>query len=374
MDILIQYSNWIWIAVWFAILFVGAKFCKFKEWNEDAMSFSQTKAILGFCAFGIVLHHCAEHRSAFWLPQYYIKPGLEKFILIGHLLVAIFLFFSGFGMYKSAKNNKASFDKYFFKRYVPILIPFFLTFAGFVALAKKYNVRQKDILQWHPYAWYIYCILVLYLVFMLGFRFIKKDWFGILIVALGTIGWNYWCMRTGRGTWWYNTSHMFLIGILVSKFEKGFTWLFKKLHAVWVILFIIITWLGYQIGYNMWGIVEMNHLQMTEAQINNWSLAGQCISSISVAFLAMAVSLKVKIGNPVNKFLGTITLELYLVHGLFVEIFGPYIILERAMSKTPIRNIFVYVIVVFAVSVPLAWLVSLGNKHIKNLLTKPKAS
>ena len=94
MDILIQYSNWIWIAVWFAILFVGAKFCKFKEWNEDAMSFSQTKAILGFCAFGIVLHHCAEHRSAFWLPQYYIKPGLEKFILIGHLLVAIFLFFS----------------------------------------------------------------------------------------------------------------------------------------------------------------------------------------------------------------------------------------------------------------------------------------
>ena len=85
-------------------------------------------------------------------------------------------------------------------------------------------------------------------------------------------------------------------------------------------------------------------------------------------------NLKVKIGNPVNKFLGTITLELYLVHGLFVEIFGPYIILERAMSKTPIRNIFVYVIVVFAVSVPLAWLVSLGNKRIKNLLTKPKAS
>ena len=65
MDILIQYSNWIWIAVWFAILFVGAKFCKFKEWNEEAMSFSQTKAVLGFCAFGIVLQILTAQMTAF---------------------------------------------------------------------------------------------------------------------------------------------------------------------------------------------------------------------------------------------------------------------------------------------------------------------
>ena len=124
----------------------------------------------------------------------------------------------------------------------------------------------------------------------------------------------------------------------------------------------------------MWGIVEMNHLQMTPEQIDNWSLAGQCISSISVAFLMLVISMKVKIGNPVNRFLGTITLELYMIHGLFVEIFGPYIMVERVLSRHQIKNIFLYVIVVLAVSIPLAYLLSLGNKALKKLLTKPKAS
>ena len=374
MDFLIKYSNLIWLIIWFAVLLVGAKVCGLKKWNEDAMSFNQTKAILGFCAFGIVLHHCAEHRSAFWLPQYYIRPGLEKYILIGHLLVAIFLFYSGYGMYKSAKNNVHSFDKYFAKRYIPILIPFAVTYAAFLILAKIYTVHQKDILDRHPYAWYVYFILVLYLAFWLGFRFIKKDWFGILVVALGSIAWSYWCMRTGRGTWWYNTSQMFLVGILVAKFEKGFVWLFKKLYVLWLILFAVVTYLGYQVGYNMWGIVQNYNLQMNEVQVANWQIFGQLISSLSVALLAMTVSLKVRIGNPVNRFLGTITLELYLIHGLFVEIFGPYIIVERAMSKTAIKNNFLYVIVVFAVSVPLAYLMGLLDKRIKNMLTKPKNS
>ena len=151
-------------------------------------------------------------------------------------------------------------------------------------------------------------------------------------------------------------------------------WLFKKVHAVWVILFAFVTYMGYQVSYNMWGIVEMNHLQMTPEQIDNWSLAGQCISSISVAFLMLVISMKVKIGNPVNRFLGTITLELYMIHGLFVEIFGPYIMVERVLSRHQIKNIFLYVIVVLAVSIPLAYLLSLGNKALKKLLTKPKAS
>ncbi len=374
MDTLIHYSNLIWAVIWLTILFAGAKVCKLKEWNEDAMSFAQTKAILGFCTFGIVLHHCAEHTSAFWLMQHLQKPGLEAYILIGHLLVAIFLFFSGFGMYKSAKNNKDSFRRYFAKRYLPILISFFVSLGGFIILMKTHRIRERDVLMWHPYAWYIYCIIVLYFAFWLGFRFIKKDWFGILIVALGTGAWIWWCVKTERGTWWYNTAHMFLIGILVSKFEKQVMWLFKKVHAVWVILFAFVTYMGYQVSYNMWGIVEMNHLQMTPEQIDNWSLAGQCISSISVAFLMLVISMKVKIGNPVNRFLGTITLELYMIHGLFVEIFGPYIMVERVLSRHQIKNIFLYVIVVLAVSIPLAYLLSLGNKALKKLLTKPKAS
>ena len=48
MDTLIHYSNLIWAVIWLTILFAGAKVCKLKEWNEDAMSFAQTKAISAF--------------------------------------------------------------------------------------------------------------------------------------------------------------------------------------------------------------------------------------------------------------------------------------------------------------------------------------
>lgn len=52
MNLLVKYSSLIWLVIWFAVLFGGANVYRLKSWNEDAMSFGHTKAILGFCALG----------------------------------------------------------------------------------------------------------------------------------------------------------------------------------------------------------------------------------------------------------------------------------------------------------------------------------
>ena len=79
--------------------------------------------------------------------------------------------------------------------------------------------------------------------------------------------------------------------------------------------------------------------------------------------------MKLKIGNRFLEFMGTITLEFYLIHGLFLELFA-YRFCDIVPSITRIENVAVLIIVVFALSVPAA--VGLKKLHgwLQKLLTK----
>jgi peptidoglycan/LPS O-acetylase OafA/YrhL len=63
--------------------------------------------------------------------------------------------------------------------------------------------------------------------------------------------------------------------------------------------------------------------------------------------------MKVKIGNKFLAFMGTITLEFYLIHGLFVELFG-WQFDGGVPSPHHIKYVIVYVLVVYALGVPSA--------------------
>ena len=73
-----------------------------------------------------------------------------------------------------------------------------------------------------------------------------------------------------------------------------------------------------------------------------------CIAYTAVNFLFL---LKVRLGNRLLTLLGSVTLELYLMHGMFVEMFG-YDFLEEVPSIRYIRNVPLYIVVVFACSIP----------------------
>ena len=93
-------------------LFWGVKFIKKKSWNEELMSFDHTKCFLGFCAVIVVLHHCSQWTCAPWLPQNFIRPGLDIFVTAGYPMVGMFFFFSGFGLYKSSKTKPDFFNNF----------------------------------------------------------------------------------------------------------------------------------------------------------------------------------------------------------------------------------------------------------------------
>ena len=83
----------------------GSRLSKKGEWNEGAFSLEQMKAVQGFTAICIMLHHIGQHTCASWLDPALITPGLEIFVPFGFYMVGIFMFCSGYGLFVSYKTK-----------------------------------------------------------------------------------------------------------------------------------------------------------------------------------------------------------------------------------------------------------------------------
>ena len=98
--VLLYYPILIFILLW------GMKISKKDEFHDGFLSLSQTKSLQGFAAIGIVFHHIGQNTCAPWLAPEQTIHGLEPFVPIGYLLVAIFFFCSGYGLMKSFNTKE----------------------------------------------------------------------------------------------------------------------------------------------------------------------------------------------------------------------------------------------------------------------------
>ena len=180
-------------------------------------------------------------------------------------------------------------------------------------------------------AWYIIAIVYLYLVFFLAFRRCKKDSTAIALVTFFTLAYtvlgaiidhNDWWFT---GEWWYNSIILFPLGMIFAKHEKRVIAFLKKGYWFWLILsfaavigffrladFLVNSAWGY---YGEWGDpLKVPHRLGCAA--SQWLT---CIAYVAFWFLLL---LKVRIGNKLWTLLGAFTLEFYMMHGIFVEMFG----------------------------------------------------
>ena len=84
-------------------------------------------------------------------------------------------------------------------------------------------------------------------------------------------------------------------------------------------------------------------------------LLSQQAASLAFAAVCLLPGLKLRIGNAFLRFMGSLTLEFYLIHGLYVELFD-HSFDGGVRSPFPIRNVALYTAVVFILSVPSALL------------------
>ena len=369
-----------------AVLCFGARLCPRGEWNEEYTSREQTKILTGIMALGVAFHHLAQKTCAPWISAARIH-GLDFFLDLGYLFVSVFLFCSGLGLYRSLHSKPGYLKGFFRRRILPVVIAFYLSEFIYTAVRLLMGQRMKaaDILWYlsglhmsNTYSWYVIVIPFFYLAFWAAFRFCRREGAAIALVFVFTLAYtvlgalidhqDVWWMR---GEWWYNSIILFPMGLLFGRFEKPVTRFFRKGYWVWllltfagvILLFMQSEWLNNHVWgyYGEYGDrLKVPHRLMSAG--GQWLV---CLAFVTFCFLLM---MKVKLGNKALAWFGAMSLEFYLMHGLFVELFG-YSFLDAAISITRIKNVPLYVLTVLACSVPAALGFHLLCKKIYGLLT-----
>ena len=378
---------------WFTLgllLFFGAKYAGKGKWNEEYTSLGQTKVLLGIMTLGVALHHLSQKSCAPWHAPNVIVHGLDFFVDMGFLFVSVFLFCSGLGLYKSFRNKPDYLKGFCRRRILPIVIAFYLSeiLHTVLRLAMGEKMDFTTVLWYlsglhmaNTNAWYVIVIPFFYLAFWAAFRFCRREGFAILWVFLFTLGYTVvgalidhqddWWMR---GEWWYNSILLFPLGLLFGKFEEKITRVAKKGYWFWLLLsfaaIVLLTlqsdWLiGYRWGYygEYGDPLKVQHRLMSAGA--QWAV---CIAFVSFWFLLM---MKVKLGNKALAWLGAVSLDFYLIHGIFVELFG-YNFMDISRKSIYIKNPALHTLAALACTVPAVLLFRWIRLKITGLTQKKK--
>nr|MBQ8253045.1 acyltransferase family protein [Lachnospiraceae bacterium] len=318
-------------------------------WQKEPLGLKQSKALLGFFAVLIVMHHLVQTIGA---ENASIFKVLENF---GVCFVGAFFFYSGYGLMKSTVKKEGYLKGFFKKRFPTILIPFYLCTFIFlivdVCMGKRYSIGEWAgyLTGWilrNTHMWYIVEIAFIYLAFYICMRCIKNRKLATVCIfafltAL-TVGslllchGNYWF----QGEWWYNSTLLFFFGILIAQNEEKVLDFFKK-HYIAMLVFCVA---GFGVFTYTNGYMLANHGYWTESATSAGyadkflTLGPQLTMTFFFVLLLILISLKCRFENRALDFLGKISLELYLIHNLFIMHFdelsgiGIYIVCVLACS------------------------------------------
>jgi ABC-type multidrug transport system fused ATPase/permease subunit len=368
------------------LLFWGAKFFGNSKWNDGAFSLKQMKAIQGYISVCIMCHHISQKTCASWLSaDKFVADGLNLFVNIGFYFVAIFLFCSGYGLYYSF-HKKANYlsNGYFRRRVLPVVLSYYTT--GWIFLVARFLMREDiDVKKFfiyffglklsNPHAWFVVVLPFLYLFFYLSFRFVKRDGMAIttlffmvfLYLLFGTsLDHNDWLVR---GEWWYNSISAFPIGVLFAKYQKKVVDHFKK-HNILYYIYMVVLFVGMFATYKLSAYTKTIFTYYGENDdkgynmLRRWPcLITEIIACMTFVFFFFFLGMKIQFGNRFLNFMGTITLEFYLIHGLFLEPFA-----HTFADATPpiyhVQSVPLLMLIVFIPAIPSAVLLQKLHKFI----------
>lgn len=347
------------------LLLAGSKFFGKNKWNDEFLSLSQTKALQGFFAVCIIFHHLSQKTCAPWIKPSYIVHGLDLFLYIGYLFVAVFFFCSGYGLVKSFKSKENYLNGFLGKHIMPLVIA--LGFSAFIFITARSWMRTGfpsffsigEPQQFNPNAWFPVTLIIFYIGFYFSFKYSKSTLKAILFTCGVVVLYSLYCDFMLFGTWWYNSVSGFILGLFVAEYEKPLIEKVKKHYVLSLIASIVIT-----VAFYILSVYDHNRIHRLVI------LFSQLISSASFVVTVMLIGMKVKIGNKVLKFLGGFTLELYLVHNLFIEMFGYCFLREGIDPFYYISNPFLNALAVIACAVPSGWLLHFLNNVIRKFFRK----
>lgn len=330
------------IALLGAILIGGAR----RRPADDMAFFDRisVKEIQGAIALFIIFH-----QTVVALDAVYENCGdMEFFYYYGILAVAFFFFSSGFGLMKRWKTDENYIKGFMKRRIFTVLVPFFICNYIYLTNALLTNIAfrkhfgfEEVILSFfgiflvNNEMWFAVEIMILYVAFRIVFAKIKKPLPGILIMTglvlvMITTGLFSGHATTGvmsywfKGEWWYNTIFMFPVGMLYACNEERINKIIKKAFAsILIASSVLFLLMDYLHRYLILESIYYTDYFDSPAPILDKLLGLGQETLFELVFLILVVTImsRVRIGNPVIKFFGKISLEMIMLNYLMIDKF-----------------------------------------------------
>lgn len=285
------------------LLVVSCYGMKFSSFHRDYMSIPSTTAIKGVFAIIILLSHAKAYIS--------LGPGIADrafgFTMryLDQLMVAVYFFYSGYGILESAKKKKGYADRFFKKRFLKTWLHFALAVLLFLILQGLLGNRFETLdyaLCWTGWRsignsnWFMFVILALYLasylILLLQKRVVLPGWAFALLASLLTAAlWALLFHYKPGEHWWYDTMVAFPAGMWFSLLKE-------KAKTPSLVPHILITF-AVLAGFALW------------RHFIGIDVIGVC--TVLFALAVTVFSTWVKLDNPLLQWLGKHCFSLYIL-------------------------------------------------------------
>lgn len=307
------------------IIVIGIKIKGPGEFNKDYLEKKNTTAINGIFVILVVFSHYAQYAD---LGGIYDRGYLAVKAHLSQMIVASFLFYSGYGMMESLKKKGCSYILRLPVRFLKLLFKFDCAVLLFILMNMALGItypRHQTLFAftgWESIGnsnWYIFDILILYMLMLAAFSiasvcpYTVKHTAGVIILTFATIGFIIVMRKAGKDAFWYNTLMLFPAGAVYSLVKHNaerlvmrsdFTYFFSML----VVLAGYLYGSSHRTGYGIQTYI-------------GWS--------IMFMLLLLLITMKVSVYNGFLEFLGRHVFSIYILQRIPMTILSQYGYIEK---------------------------------------------
>ena len=334
-----------------ALLFILCCVSIQKTEVQNLLTVEQSNQLKGFAIVLIILGHLWVH----------VVDSLPK-LLFGGEAVALFLLLSGYGLTCSYRSRVVPHRAYFMARMKKVMVPYwiitvFLLSLDFMILNKTYSLQDiimtmlginiNTTTRYIDYVrWFITFILIWYVFFFIAISYFKDGYrlFFLIICAVILFPLDYYITQLG-----FYQVFAFPIGCTMGYYYKDLNSAFKRqptfFISIAVTLLIVVILYKFASSRIFYPFVPTIIIKAID-------------EGSSIAFCAALVIISATIGfygyqSLLLSFLGTISYELFLLHGAFLIKYNP--IINRSEASLPLT----FSVFMFSISI-ISWIIHLS--------------
>ncbi len=283
---------------------------------SDYMSIEKTASIKGIFILIVFLSHAV----GYFTIGTSLPDRAFSFIvinLIGQSMVAVFMFYSGYGVMLSIDKKGSNYVKSIpAKRFFKVLLHFDIAVLIYyligIAMHKGYGFTEFliSLTGWGSVGnsnWYIFDILVLYLITYVSFMAARNNKkFGIILNIILCTAFAVFLKYTKGDSWWYDTVLCYPAGMLFYYAKPLFERLLQR--SKWIYWAVLIALLGaFAVSY-----------KFSEYYILLFA------RHILFAFIVVMITMKFSINNKILNFFGTHLFSIYILQRIPMMILSYY--------------------------------------------------